>query len=279
MNLSISLIIAFYNNIEWLEMIFEQLKKQSFKSFEVVIADDGSKQEVVDRIKELTKEMPFQIKHIWHEDLGWRKDIILNKAVVASSADYLVFIDGDCIPHHKFLEEHWRFKEENFVIGGRRVHLTKEISQSLTPENVKDGILSRITLKLLWAGITKKERHTENVIRITPQWLRNLLLKERIGGLLGCNFGMFKKDLLKVNGFDERYLAPAIGEDTDLEARLKRIGIKVRVCKHAVTVFHKNHKREEIPNNNGEILQYNKEHNISYTPWGINQEQEKNIRR
>jgi GT2 family glycosyltransferase len=83
---------------------------------------------------------------------------------------------------------------------------------------------------------------------------------------------MFKSDLLKVNGFDERYLAPAIGEDTDLEARLKRIGIKVRVCKHAVTVFHKNHKREEIPNNNGEILQYNKEHNISYTPWGINQD-------
>ena len=187
MNPSISLIIAFYNNIEWLEMIFEQLKKQSFKSFEVVIADDGSKQEVVDRIKELTKEMPFQIKHIWHEDLGWRKDIILNKAVVASSADYLVFIDGDCIPHHKFLEEHWRFKEENFVIGGRRVHLTKEISHSLTPENVKDGILSRITLKLLWDKKTKKERHTENVIRITPQWLRNLLLKERIGGLLGCN--------------------------------------------------------------------------------------------
>lgn len=87
-----------------------------------------------------------------------------------------------------------------------------------------------------------------------------------------------QKDLLKVNGFDERYLAPAIGEDTDLEARLKRIGIKVRVCKHAVTVFHKNHKRKRSPTITERY--YNIIKNIiSATPHGASTKSKKNIRR
>ena len=177
MNKSISLIIAFYNDILWLEMIFEQLKKQTFKDFEVVIADDGSREDVVQRIMQLKTEMPFPIKHVWHEDLGWRKDIILNKAVVASDADYLVFIDGDCLPHHKFLEEHWKYRQEGVVVAGRRVPLTKKITESLSVKSVADGVLSRITLQTLWAGIKKEERHAENIIRITSPLLRKLFLK------------------------------------------------------------------------------------------------------
>ena len=270
MNKSISLIIAFYNDILWLEMIFEQLKKQTFKDFEVVIADDGSREDVVQRIMQLKAEMPFPIQHVWHEDLGWRKDIILNKAVVASDADYLVFIDGDCLPHHKFLDEHWKYRQEGVVVAGRRVPLTKKITESLSVKSVADGVLSRITLQTLWAGIKKEERHAENIIRITSPLLRKLFLKQRTHGLLGCNFGMFKSDLLKVNGFDERYLIPATGEDTDLEARLNRIGIYAHVYKHVLTMFHKHHHRKKVDETaNLEVLQYNKEHNISYTPWGI----------
>ena len=88
MKKSISLIIAFYNDMMFLEMIFEQLKKQTFKDFEVVIADDGSREDVVKRISQIKDEMPFPVQHVWHEDLGWRKDVILNKAVVASKTDY-----------------------------------------------------------------------------------------------------------------------------------------------------------------------------------------------
>lgn len=273
MKLSISLIVAFYNDIQWLEMIFEQLKRQTFTDFEVVIADDGSKDEVVQRIQELKTLYSFPIVHVWHEDKGWRKDIILNKAVVASKGEYLVFIDGDCIPHRKFLQEHWRFREKGLVVAGRRVTLTKKISDSLSVEKVKSGYLSRIAPQLLLAGLRKEERHMENVIRITPNWLRKLLIKPHKGDLLGCNFSLFKSDLLKVNGFDERYLAPAVGEDTDLEARLKRVGIQTQVFKHVLTVFHKKHFRKEVQNNNGEILKYNAEHNIGYTPWGIVKEQ------
>ncbi len=268
---SISLIIAFYNDILWLEMILEQLKMQTFKNFEVVIADDGSKAEVVQRINQIKDAYPFPIQHIWHEDLGWRKDIILNKAVVASQADYIVIIDGDCIPHRKFLQDHWDFKQEGTISAGRRVTLPKKISDSLTVEKINNKILSHITLRILWAGIVKEVRHTENIIRIRPIWLRKMFLKQRTHGLLGCNFGIYKSDILKVNGFDERYLAPATGEDTDLEARLNRIGIRAHVHKHVMTQFHKNHpllmNRWEADNE--KILQYNKDNNISFTPWGI----------
>lgn len=270
MKIDISLIIAFYNDILWLEMIFEQLKKQTFTNFEVVIADDGSKEEVVSRIQTIKDSYPFPIQHIWHEDRGWQKDIILNKAIVASQGDYLVFIDGDCIPHHKFLEEHWKYRNEGMVVAGRRVPLTKKISESLSVETVANGKLSRITLPILWAGITKEERHAENIIRITSPLLRKLFIKQRTSGLLGCNFGIYKSDIRKVNGFDERYLIPATGEDTDLEARLNRIGIYAHVYKHVLTMYHKKHSRKKVDETeNLKVLEYNKVHNISYTPWGI----------
>ena len=276
MKKSISLIIAFYNDVMFLEMIFEQLKKQTFKDFEVVIADDGSREDVVKRISQIKDEMPFPVQHVWHEDLGWRKDVILNKAVVASKADYLVFIDGDCIPHHKFLEEHWKYRKEGEVVAGRRVPLIKKISDSLTVEKVRNGILSKIVIPTLWAGVTEEESHVENIIRITSPWIRKVFLRQKVNGLLGCNFGMFKSDLLKVNGFDERYLIPATGEDTDLEARLNRIGIYCRVYKHVLTVYHKHHKRLETDaTENIKLLQYNEEHNISYTPWGIVKQSDK----
>src|SRR5687768_7510377 len=102
MKVSASLIISFYNKIEYLRMILAALERQSFKNFEVVIADDGSKAEVVNEIKEIQTKSPLQIQHIWHEDIGFRKTKILNESIRKSNSDYLIFIDGDCIPHHKF---------------------------------------------------------------------------------------------------------------------------------------------------------------------------------
>ena len=106
MNVDISIIIAVYNNTAWLKMIFAMLQQQTYKNFEVVIADDGSSPENVQEMNEMASKASFPVQHIWHEDKGWRKDIILNKAVVASKAEYLVFLDGDCIPEKHFVKDH-----------------------------------------------------------------------------------------------------------------------------------------------------------------------------
>ncbi|MBO7606396.1 MAG: glycosyltransferase [Paludibacteraceae bacterium] len=267
MNVDISIIIAVYNNTAWLKMIFAMLQQQTYKNFEVVIADDGSSPENVQEMKEMASKASFPVQHIWHEDKGWRKDIILNKAVVASKAEYLVFLDGDCIPEKHFVKDHYDLRQKGYVISGRRVQLTQDISDKLTPELVEKGYLRSCFFPLLFS----KERHSENVIRI-PLRLRFGLIKPGKGCLLGCNFGIYKSDLLKVNGFDERYLSPATGEDTDLEARLSRVGIPVLRYKFVCRVYHRKHIRKEvIPNPNVPIFEENNRLEVGYTPYGIDQ--------
>ena len=265
MNVDISIIIAVYNNTEWLKMIFSMLRKQTYKRFEVVIADDGSSPENVKEMDAMAATVDFPVQHVWHEDKGWRKDIILNKAVVASKAEYLVFLDGDCIPDKHFVKDHYDLRRKGYVIGGRRVQLTQKISDRLTPELVEKGYIRSQFFPLLFC----KERHSENVLRI-PLDMRFGLIKPKNGCLLGCNFGIYKDDLLKVNGFDERYLAPATGEDTDLEARLARVGIPVLRYKFICRVYHRKHIRKEVnPNPNVPILEENNLLQVGYTPYGI----------
>ena len=260
-----------YNDIRTLSLTFESLKTQTEKDFEVIIADDGSGQEFVSKLNALMSEAPFKVKHIWHEDEGWRKEIIMNKAIVASESEYLIFIDGDCIPHKRFIEEHLRFADYGKVVAGRRVMLSKEITDALTPELFASGKAHRyIFPRVLWGGLTKKVRHAEEVIRLTNGFLRHLFLNERWEGLLGCNFSMYKQDILEVNGFDERFTSPAVGEDTDLEARLNRIGIYCKVERHIATVYHKWHVMDHSGTTNvSAIFDENTANGVSWTKYGI----------
>lgn len=269
--MEVSVIIAFYNNIDWLKMILTALNRQTFLDFEVVIADDGSKQIVVDEIEKIKNTYSFPIQHVWHEDKGWRKNIILNKAIVNSVGQYLIFLDGDCIPHRKFVEEHYAFRQDGIVIAGRRAQLTQEITDELTLDVVSQKNFERkICWSLFWAGVLGKESHVENSVRITNKRLRKWFIKEKKEGIIGCNFSLFKTDILKVNGFDERYLSAGTGEDSDLELRLRQVGIFPLTKKHLLTVFHRKHKRENLDNeNNKSLLEENTKNCIGWTQFGI----------
>lgn len=220
MSMKCSLIISVYNDIETLILILEALKVQTEKQFEVIIADDGSNENFVKKLNEIKPFFPYKIIHLWHEDLGWRKEVILNKAIVASNSEYLIFIDGDCIPHHQFIEEHLSFAKKGKVVAGRRVMLTEELTKSITKEMISSRKIHRfVAIRVLLSSFFGKVRHAEESIRITNKWLRKIFLKERFHDLLGCNFSIYKQDMLKINGFDERFSYPGIGEDTDVEAR------------------------------------------------------------
>lgn len=246
------------------------LRRQSRKDFEVIIADDGSREEIVERVKVLMKEQPFPVSHLWQEDNGFRKCIMLNRAVVHSSADYLIFLDGDCVPHHKFVEEHLTYRREHFVFAGRRVDLPADISARMNVEWVSSRRFERqMFRKLMIAGIFRGEKRMENGIRISPR-LRALFIKPRNNGILGCNFSMYKADLMLANGFDERYVNPGTGEDTDLEDRLVRLGIKPVVMNHCAIVYHKNHARLDYYNAPNRLLyEENLRNMVGRTPYGI----------
>ena len=268
---AVSIIIPFYNGIDWLEMIFVALGKQTFKDFEVIVADDGSREDVVARLEELMARQPFPVTHLWQEDCGFRKNRMLNKAVVQSRAEYLIFLDGDCIPHRKFVEEHCKARREGFVVAGRRVDLPAVLSEGMSVGKVASpGFERKLVWPLLYAGIVRGEKHMENCIRITSPTLSRWFIRQRYEGILGCNFSMYKSDLLKANGFDERYVNPGTGEDTDLEDRLVRLGIRPLVMNHYATVYHKKHRRLDIHNEANRILyEENTRNRVGRTPYGI----------
>lgn len=265
---AISLIISFYNRIDYLKLVFAGLEIQSFKDFEVIIADDGSNELVVNQLKSLIHKASFNVKHLWQEDKGFRKNKILNRAIVESSSDYLVFIDGDCIPHSEFLNEHFKNREQKICLTGRRVNLSRRITEKLNEELVKQKFLEKNLFLLFWDSIFGETVDFEKGIYIKSKKLREFINKKP-RGLLGCNFSIHKKDILDVNGFDERYIHPSIGEDSDLQFRLELNGVKIKSLNNIAIQYHLYHKLQERKEINLKLFEEVKKSKIAFTPYGI----------
>lgn len=267
----LTLIISFYNKIDLLRVVLESVALQTMHDFEVVIADDGSRPEVVNAIKALQGQYTFPLFHVWHEDKGWRKNSILNQAVVASHSEYLVFIDGDCVLEPHFLEEHYAARKRGEVVTGRRVLLTPKttgyiLSKPLTPHRLGISLFWRLLGETL---LHRQKTQMEQMIRL-PKWLRRLFIRERARFILGCNFSLYKDDLLRVNGFDERFVYPGYGEDIDLWLRLQRLGIRAMSRKGQLVQFHCYHQHFDTnyaPNK--ALMQENTDNHITFTPFGI----------
>jgi len=265
----LSLIISFYNKLDNLKLLLASLKLQRFSDFEVLIADDGSTEEVTRELEIIIQNSEIPIWHIWHKDKGWRKNTILNKSILNSHSDYLVFIDGDCILHPRCLEEHYNHRRKNWVIAGRRVNLSPALSAGLTPEKVTKGNLwGSSMIKMACDTFRHENTHFENAF-----YIRNPFIRSRINhkdkGILGSHFSLFKDDIMAVNGFDERFLHPAVGEDTDLELRLRRNGMKVQTLKHIAIQYHIYHNALPREESNLRIMEENNQQGVIYTPHGI----------
>jgi len=272
MNYRASVIISFFNKIEWLNLLLAALERQTLKDFEVIIADDGSNKEVVDQIKKIQAVSNLSLEHLWHPDEGFMKTTMLNKAVVAAKSEYLIFIDGDCIPHKNFVQDHVRLQKSDQILAGRRVNLSDQLSKSLTGQNIRSGKLETFFfIQLLMDGIFNKSRDIEKGISFQMEFI-NRKLGTYNKGLLGCNFSVSKKALLDINGFDERYQHPGVGEDSEIEFRLKKNGLKVFSPKFCVVQYHLWHprlsrKQEAV---NMELYNDMQVKGYIYTPYGIN---------
>jgi len=269
MEIQASVIITFYNKIDILELVLAGFERQSVKNFEIIIADDGSKDEIVNRLKQILLSSNLNIRHVWHPDKGWQKNIMLNKAIQEAAADYLIIIDGDCIPHRHFVKEHLAARETNCILTGRRVLLSERVSKFLSARRVSNGYLEYVLFPwMVLERLLGKGAFVENAIYIKWTIIRNRLNRKK-RGLLGSNFSAYKTDLIAVNGFDERYLAPYVGEDTDLEYRLRLYGCKFRHLKHLAIQYHYYHPRLPYSDQNLLIFEDTKKRGFSYTPYGI----------
>lgn len=263
-----SVIAAFYNNLRYLKFILAGFERQSQKDFELIIADDGSDEKIVKEIENFSTNYSFRIKHIWHPDKGFRKNKILNQGILASSSDYLIFIDSDCIPHSKFVEEHLNEKAFDTVLTGRRVNLSQRITDLLTEEKIKNGFLESNNLLLIEDAILGQSNYVEKGFYVDNKFLRKILNK-KYRGLLGCNFSLHKKDIIAINGFDERYEAPSLGEDSDIEFRLRLNEIKVKTLNHIAIQYHLFHKLQERLQKNLDLFEEVKKDKLAFTPFGL----------
>lgn len=266
---AISVIISTYNSEVWLEKVLWGYEAQTFKYFEVVIADDGSKQPTFDLIEKIKDEVSYPIKHIWQEDEGFQKSRILNKAIVACDAEYIVMSDGDCIPRKDFLEVHLSKREKGYFLSGGYFMLPMDISKLIS----KDDILSQQCFDVKWLkskGLKTSFKNNKLKAKGLFQGLLNLFTPTK-ATWNGHNASGWKSDILIVNGFDERMQYG--GQDRELGERLFNLGIKSKQIRYSAVCIHLDHKRgyktRESISKNLAIRKKTVFEKITRTPFGI----------
>lgn len=235
-----SLIIAVYNNTAFLRPVLDSLNFQTETDFEIIIAEDGKHGEMREFIAQYPFKQPFQ--HLTQKDEGWRKNKAMNKAIRAARANWLIFIDGDCVLHPRFIEMHLRYASDNVILAGKRVKLNKTLTQQLLED---DNSTLTMQNKLLWKLITGKNgnQFVEEGIFISPNGLLGFIPRLRkLNRLKGCNMSFSKKAIYAINGFDEDYVLPAVGEDYDLSWRFRAAGFKHKSVRNLAVQYHLYHK-------------------------------------
>ena len=256
--------------MDFLELVLAGLEIQTERSFEIIVSDDGSNELFVNRLEDIIKASPLRIIHNWHADNGFRKNEILNKSILLAKAPYLIFIDGDCIPHPAFVAEHLLNAAPDTCLAGRRVDLSQRITDLLNPQNIKEGILQTrgMNFGMLSDYAQLHLFHVMNGFYAKHRLLRQFFnRKER--GLLGANFSLPKETMLAINGFDERYHTPTYGEDSDIELRLRLNNVKIAPVMNIAILYHCRHKLLPRPDESRAIYELALQEQRAFTPYGI----------
>lgn len=235
----VSVIITTYNWPSALLLILEALGQQSYRYFEVLIADDGSDDNTKIAIANSKNNYTFTIKHIWQPDDGFQAGKIRNKAVASAEGDYLIFLDGDCVPPSTFISRHVKLAEKQFFVAGNRILLNHAFTLQLLDK--KEPIYSYNYwqwLKIKTAGLCNRFLP----LIYLPFYPRKYRTKSWQGAKT-CNLGLWKADFISVNGFDELYIGWGY-EDSDLVCRLMASGIKRKEGRFALPVFHLWHQEQ-----------------------------------
>ncbi|MDD4728714.1 MAG: glycosyltransferase [Dysgonamonadaceae bacterium] len=251
-----SLIISVYKNVPFLKAVLDSLKFQTVKDFEIIISEDGNDIKMKSFIENYPFEQPYQ--HIWQEDLGWRKNKCLNNAIKAAKADWLIFIDGDCILHERFIEMHLLYAKEDVILAGKRVKLDEPSSLFLL-ENSSHLLRMQQKLKRKLIFGKGETAFLEEGFFISPKGFLWFIPRfRRNNRLLGCNMSFSKKAIYAINGFDEDYILPAVGEDADLTWRFKAVGYHLFSLRNLAIVYHLNHPTSWISQDENLIKYHDK---------------------
>lgn len=235
----LTVVISTYNQPEWLNKVLHGYLLQEHREFEVIIADDGSDEPTKVVIEAFRAKANFPLQHVWHEHLGYRRQIILNEALRKASHDYILMTDGDCIPRPDFLSVHANEAKPGYLLSGGYCKLPMDLSKALTLEDISSG-------RAFDPAFLRKGGLGE-----FSAWLK-LKLSPALAAIAdaitptkatwnNCNSSGWKKDLFAVNGFNEDMQYG--GADRELGERLANLGIRSVQIRHRAVVLHLDHKR------------------------------------
>ena len=234
----ISVIVTTYNRPDALRALLDGLRAQTDRDFEVLVADDGSRDDTGMLVHATARSAPIEIRHVWQEDRGFRAGAARNRATAQAAGDYVVFLDGDCVPRPHFVARHRSLAESGWMVAGNRVLL----SEAFTRAALGSG-----TPLHAWSDAQWQSAHRRGDINRTLP-LRHLPLgplRKLAGGrwqrVRTCNLGVWRTDLQRVNGFDEVFEGWGY-EDSDLAVRLINSGVRRKEGAYATGVLHLWHR-------------------------------------
>jgi predicted glycosyltransferase involved in capsule biosynthesis len=237
--LKASIIISIYKDTVALNAILSRLNIQTEKNFEIIIAEDCESNEVAEYLR-MTPFPYLKIKHITQEDNGWRKMSAVNKAVAKAESEYLLFLDGDCIPHRRHVETHLAQQAPGKILTGRRVYLGPAVSKWTRQNPNTLNYLENRFLYLLAIIPLHFDKIKCYELGLRSHLIHNLT-KHRHVSIVGCNFSLSMQDMLDVNGYDENLVGPG-AEDDDLAIRLRAMGKSEKSVKFITPAYHLDHQ-------------------------------------
>ncbi|MFT3980418.1 MAG: glycosyltransferase family 2 protein [Ferruginibacter sp.] len=267
--MQLSVIFTTYNSPEWLQKVVWGYWHQSFTDFEIIIADDGSGAATKELVESLQAQSPVPIRHVWHEDKGFRKCEILNKAILASNTDYLVFTDGDCIPHYDFMKVHAEERAKGHFLSGGYFKLPMHISKLISEDDIRSGRC----FELKWLkrnGLPSSFKNTKLFFNKGFTTLMNAVTPTN-PSWNGHNSSGWKEDIIAVNGYNEDMKYGAL--DRELGERLVNKGIKGKQIRYSAICLHLDHSRsyknQKDIDHNKAIRERVKKEKIAWAEHGI----------
>ena len=264
-----SVIISTYNQPEWLAFVLHSYSIQTVNNFEIIVADDGSDKRTKTLVEQFSAQTKIKLIHVWQEDDGFQKTKILNKAIVASNSEYLIFTDGDCIARNDFVETHLNLRRKKCALSGGYFKLDESVSNTITNEIISEQDCFN-TDWLLKHGQSKSFKLNKlSASKIKAKFLNTVTPTKATFD--GMNVSCFKADIVSVNGFDERLQYG--GEDREVGERMMNNGIQflqIRYSAICVHLFHERpYKNEEILKKNNAIRKETKQNKARFTDFGI----------
>lgn len=259
-DIKVSILVSTYNWPEALELCLRSIFIQTILPYEIVVADDGSTEETSQLIKRLKKETTIPIVHVWQEDKGFRKTMILNKAIAHMKGNYIIQVDGDVFMSRHFISDHLELAEPNYFVCGSRVKLSPKITKKFI--NSHDKPLHFWDYPIGFMANSFRSYFMRHYLA--------LRYGKRVDHLRGCNMAFWYNDIIKVNGFNED-LTDWGHEDGEIAFRLHFAGVKKKSLKMGGNVYHLYHKESSRDNEQRHLdkLENIKSNRISWCSNGI----------